>query len=133
MPRDTRARVEQRDVGGWLKNDLRLYVGGRDRTKTVHGLRWQIDAVTAAMEGAQVPIHAALSFTGAEWPLLFKKPFRIDGVLITWTLKLAELVAADGPLTADDIDRVARHLSERFPPSSDARDRAQTAAAKPFW
>jgi hypothetical protein len=35
-------RVERRDVGRWFKADLRLYVGGRDRTKAVDGLVWQV-------------------------------------------------------------------------------------------
>jgi hypothetical protein len=36
--------VELRDVGGWLKTDHRLYVNGRDRSKAVEGLSWQLDA-----------------------------------------------------------------------------------------
>jgi hypothetical protein len=110
-----KGKVEQRDVGGWFKTDLRLYVGGRDRTKTVTGLGWQIEAVTTALEGQEVPIQTALSFVGAEWPIFFAKPFRLDGVWISWPAKLADLIAAPGPLTDEDIDRVARRLSARLP------------------
>ena len=108
-------KVEQRDVGGWFKSDLRLYVGGRDRTKTVSGLGWQVDAVTKALDGEGILVHSALSFVGAEWPLFFAKPLRLQGVWISWPNKLAELIAADGPLSVEDIDRIARQLSTRLP------------------
>ena len=107
-------KVEQRDVGGWFKTDLRLYVGGRNRTKTVAGLGWQIDAVTEALGGEEVPLQAALSFVGAEWPI-FAKPLRLDGVWISWPTKLADLIAADGPLDPTDIGRIARLLSSALP------------------
>jgi hypothetical protein len=110
-----KGKVEQRDVGGWFKTDRRLYVGGRDRTKTVQGLGWQVDAVARALGTEEVPIEPALSFVGAEWPIFFAKPFRLHGVWVSWPAKLADLIAAPGPLTASDIDRVARQLSARLP------------------
>ncbi|MDQ6613442.1 MAG: NERD domain-containing protein, partial [Actinomycetota bacterium] len=30
--------VEHRDVGGWLRSDRRIHVGGRDRTKITGGM-----------------------------------------------------------------------------------------------
>ena len=110
-----KGKVEQRDIGGWFKTDLRLYVGGRDRTKTVTGLDWQAEAVAKALGAEEIPIQTALSFVGAEWPIFFAKPFRLHGVWISWPAKLADLIASPGPLTEDDIDRVARQLSVRLP------------------
>ena len=110
-----KGKVEQRDVGGWFKTDLRLYVGGRDRTKTVTGLGWQVEAVTKALDAEEIPIQTALSFVGAEWPIFFAKPFRLHGVWISWPAKLADLIAAPGPLSEEDIDRVARKLSTGLP------------------
>ena len=103
-----------RDVGGWFKTDIRLYVGGRDRTKAIGGLGWQVAAVTKALGGEDVPIHAALSFVGADWPIFFAKPLRIDDVWISWPKKLAEIIGAEGPLAPDDIDRIARTLATRL-------------------
>jgi hypothetical protein len=40
-----KGKVEQRDVGKWLKTDYRLYVNGRDQTKLVGGLARQINAM----------------------------------------------------------------------------------------
>ncbi len=108
-------KVEQRDVGGWFKTDLRLYVGGRDRTGTVKGLGWQVDAVYRALEAEDIPIHSALSFAGAKWPILFAQPFRLQDVWISWPAKLADLIAAPGTLSGEDIDRLARRLSVRLP------------------
>ena len=110
-----KGKVEQRDVGGWFKTDIRLYIGGRDRTKTVTGLGWQVEAVTKALDAEEIPIQTALSFVGAEWPVFFAKPFRLHGVWISWPAKLADFIAAPGPLTEEDIDRVARRLSARLP------------------
>jgi hypothetical protein len=81
----------------------------------VKGLGWQTDAVHQAIDAEGVPVHTALSFVGAEWPIFFAKPFRLDGVWISRPSKLADLIAADDPLTDSDIDRVARHLSARLP------------------
>lgn len=110
-----RGKVERRDVGGWFRSDLRLYVGGRDRTKLVDGLQWQQDAVVAALDGGDVPVHSALSFVDAEWPLLFAKPLQLDNVWISWPKKLAELIDKPGPLDASVIESVARLLAERLP------------------
>ncbi len=108
-------KVEKRDVGGFFKTDLRLFVGGRDRSKAVEGLQWQVDAVRRVLEDEAIPVHPALSFVGAEWPMFFAKPFKLKGVWISWPAKLADLVLGDGPLSIDEVDRIARLLSHRLP------------------
>jgi hypothetical protein len=52
--------VQRRDKGGFFKTDYHLYVGGRDRSKIVAGLGWQIEAVRLVLGDAEVPVHAAL-------------------------------------------------------------------------
>ncbi len=98
--------VQRRDKGGWFKTDYHLYVGGRDRTKIVAGLGWQVEAVRSALGGVEVPIHAALCFIEADWNL-FAKPFQLDSVWVTWAQKLAEMIAAPGPLTLPEVTEVA--------------------------
>jgi hypothetical protein len=107
--------VERRDKGGWFKTDYRLYVDGRDRTKLAHGLTWQIEAVRNELAGADVPVNAALCFIDAEWKL-FPKPFQLHGAWVTWGKKLAEMIAAPGPLTDDDVMHVADRLATALPP-----------------
>lgn len=110
-----RGKVERRDVGGIFKSDVRLYVGGRDRTKLIDGLSWQTDAVCNALRDAEVPVHSCLSFVGAEWPVFFAKPFKLNNVWISWPKKLAELAGQPGALGVDEVDLVARTLAQRLP------------------
>lgn len=112
-----KGRVEHRDVGGWFKTDLRLYVGSRDHTKLADGLAWQVDAVRRALEGVEVPINAALCFVEAEWGL-FPKAARHNGVWVTWSAKLAEMIAEPGPLTPEDVTDVASRIATALPPAA---------------
>ena len=107
--------VESRDVGGFFRTDIRLYVAGRDRTKLVAGLAWQVDAIREALGSDEMPVHGALSFVGANWPRLFAKPLKIDSVWISWPTKLAELVLADGPLSEGDIENISHRLADKLP------------------
>ncbi len=107
--------VEHRDVGGWLRSDLRIYVGGRDRTKIAGGMGWQLDAVRAALDGVPVPVHAAVCFIEGEWKL-FAKPFQHAGVWVTWAKKLAEMIAEQGPLSMGEVAGVANRLGTALPP-----------------
>ncbi|MGD0742103.1 MAG: nuclease-related domain-containing protein [Acidimicrobiales bacterium] len=102
--------VERRDKGGWFKTDFRLYVNGRDRTKLADGLGWQVEAVRNALVGSDVPVHAALCFIDAEWKLL-AQPFQLRGAWVIWGQKLAEMIAADGPLSEVDVMHVADRLA----------------------
>lgn len=108
--------VELRDVGGWFKVDRRLYVGGRDRTKAVEGMAWQIEAVGRALADAAVEpsLHAALCFVDAEWRW-FAKPFHLDGVRISGPKSLGVAIAEDGPLGPHEVLEVARSLASALP------------------
>jgi len=108
--------VRRRDVGGWFKTDMRLYVGRRDCSKAIAGMQWQLDAVTEALGQRQdIPVHTCLSFVGAEWPLFFAKPFMIENVWVSWPTKLVELVAQPGSLSVEEIERVGDLLARRLP------------------
>jgi len=111
-----KGKVEQRDVGGWLKTDRRLYVNGRDQSKLVAGFARQINAVLEAINGAEIPAHAALCFVNSEWGLL-AKPFKHAGVWVTWPKKLSEMIAAPGSLTSEDVVRIADRLASGLPPA----------------
>ncbi|HMJ76446.1 MAG TPA: nuclease-related domain-containing protein [Iamia sp.] len=110
-------QLERRDVGGWRRTDLRLYVDGRDQTKLVDGAAKQVAAVEAALARGPwdgVPVHGALCFVDSRvgW---FAKPFRIRGVLVSWP---RELVAAMVATTALDVTVRAgllHHLARVFP------------------
>ena len=94
-----------------------LIVGGRDKTKLVEAMEWQVRAVRTALcdsgEFADVPIVAALCFIDAEFPLF--GTLRISDVEIKGLRGVAKLVAREGPLDAAARERLARHLAERLP------------------
>jgi hypothetical protein len=112
--------VERRDKGGWSKTDYRLFVGGRDRTKLVEGMNWQIDAARAALVEPDISISAAVCFVEAEWKF-FAKPFILGGVWVTGPNKLAEMIAGSGPLTLVEVNRVAERLAVALPPAFSER------------
>jgi hypothetical protein len=107
--------VQQRDVGGFFKIDNRLYVDGRDRSKVLTGMGWQVRAVTDAIEDPEIPIWSAVCFTDAEWGW-FAKPFTLQGVYVSGPNGLARRIAAEELLTPQQIHGVASHLSQKLPP-----------------
>lgn len=111
--------VTKVDKGGWFRSDLRLVIGGRDRTKLVEGVHKQVADVRNVLQGSavpNVPVHGTLCFVDSQFRL-FAKPFDIDGVLITWGKALREQLTRPGPI--DDDQRIAlhRHLADVLPPA----------------
>jgi hypothetical protein len=109
--------VQQRDVGGFFKVDMRLYVGGRDRSKVIDGLDWQVRAVEKALGSLDAPVSSAVCFTDAEWGW-FAKPFVMRGVFVSGPNALSRRISEPGPLTSAMVQQVASHLSEALPPKS---------------
>jgi hypothetical protein len=109
-----KGKVEQRDVGGLFKKDLRLYVGGRDRTSIAEGLGWQVLAVARVLEDTDIPIHPALLFVDSEWGF-FAKSFEQCGTLVAPPKKLEALIAVLGPLSGSVIEGVTGTLARELP------------------
>jgi hypothetical protein len=107
-------RLQRRDKGGWRTIDYHVYVNGRDQTKLAGGLHKQAEVVRTALGDIEVPIHAVLCFIEAEWDF-FLKPFQVQGVWVTYGKKLAEMIAAPGPLTGEEVFRVANVLADKLP------------------
>ena len=115
-----KGRVEQRDVGGWFTTDLRLYVGGRDRSKLVAGMKPQVDAVRRALAGddvwREVPVTAALLFMSDDnWSLLDFKPLRFGEVYALWGKALGKLIRADRVGQPIDVPELERALGVALP------------------
>ncbi len=100
-------------------------VSGRDKTKLVDAMDWQIAAVRAALSDnadfADVPITAALCFIDAEFPLF--GTIEINEVRVRGLGGTAKLVSAAGALDAPARAQLARHLAARLP-SKPSRDPA---------
>jgi hypothetical protein len=128
--------VERRDLGGWLTADERLFVDNRDRTNLLDGITKQLAVIHEALEpSTNVSMTGCLCFVGSDWPF-FAKPFKLRDVVVTWPAKLCESILEPGWLTVEQIDGIARRLSERLPAKGAGRQSQVTsskgAAAAPL-
>ncbi len=109
--------VEIKNVGGIFRTELRLFVGGRDRSKLADAFGWQLTAVRGAL-GADVhplpPVVPVLCFVGARWPR-FRRPTEFDGVRLESPESLKGLLLESAVLDDRAIDEVARVLSVALP------------------
>jgi hypothetical protein len=106
-------RVEQRDKGGFLRSDFRLYVAGRDRTRLVEAMDRQAEAVKAAA-GNDVTVIPVLCFVASRG--LLQRPFSVNGVVVTWPRDLVRRIARlERP--ASDVPEIASQLEAALPPA----------------
>jgi hypothetical protein len=119
------AKIAVRRTGGFLSPvRTQLMVSGRDKTKLVDAMGWQVAAVRAALsdcaEFADVPITAGLCFIDADFPLF--GTIEITEVRVRGLGGTSKLVSATGPLDAPARTQLARHLAARLPakPSRDS-------------
>jgi hypothetical protein len=111
------AKIGLRRSGGFLSPSReQLMVRGRDQTKMVEAMAWQVSAVRTALAGspfADVPIGAVLCFVDGELPLSGK--IDIGEVRIRGPKGSARLVTEEGPLDEAAREQIARHLADRLP------------------
>lgn len=115
-----KGRVEKRDVGGWFRTDIRVYIGGRDRTKLVEKLLPQVDVVRRALSAipalSTIHVTGVLCFTDSDWGFMnLGKPFTIDGVLVTYPGALQATLREPAVLSQDTIGCAAAHLAVSIP------------------
>jgi hypothetical protein len=121
-PKNYRGKVEQRDVGGLFRTDLRLYVGGRDKTKLVKGMDRQVAAVRTALaqdeEWSDVPVTPVLLFVSPEnWSLLSFRPLRFGETYVLWGKAFGKLLRADAKISREALPELERVLAVRLPSS----------------
>jgi hypothetical protein len=94
----------------------RLYIGGRNRTALVDGLRRQVEAVRAELVvvGAGVPVHGALCFVGTGLPWFGTS---IGDLPLVGRRQLGKILKRTGPLPGEERASIAAHLNQRFPPA----------------
>lgn len=93
-----------------------LHVGRRDCTACLDRVTSQVDVVRGALErmsgGSEVPVHAMLCLTRAEW--VVASPIEIRGVCVAWPQLIAERVHAgslmDSPTVREVSITIAEHL-----------------------
>jgi len=109
-------QIEARNVGGWLREDFRLYVNGRDQTKLADAMSYQVDVVRQAMGSAHsgVPVVPVLCFVAATWPGFRPRSFSIRGVSILWPIGLAKFVTRPVEVTVGDPGVVAQMIARNL-------------------
>ncbi len=96
--------------GGFLRPRVeKLMVGGRDKSRLVGGVLWQVECVRKAVPDA--PVRGILCFVDSEWGLL-AGPFQVNGVEVLWPRKLVNCLMADGSDLVG-IGEVAERLAAR--------------------
>jgi hypothetical protein len=115
-----KGRVERRDVGGLFRTNLRLCVGGRDRTKLVSGMTPQLDAIRKVLvardEWRDVPVTPVLLFGSPDnWSLLDFRPLRFGEVYVLWRKTLLKMIRADCASGEIDVSEVERALATALP------------------
>jgi len=123
-PKNYRGKVEQRDVGGLFRTDLRLFVGGRDKTKLVKGMDRQVAAVRAALakdeKWRDVPVTPVLLFISAEnWSLLNFRPLRFGEVYVLWSKALGKLLRTEEKIPREGVVDLERLLALALPSTQD--------------
>jgi hypothetical protein len=120
---DTKVRagkkLEFRDKGGFLSRDERLIVGGRDETRLVDDMAWQVQAVhdvCADLLGDAV-VRGALCFVDATIGLFDRRPWMVKGVVVCWRAVLADLLLRPGPLDERRITEIAGRIATQLPPA----------------
>jgi hypothetical protein len=119
-PKNYRGKVEQRDAGGLFRTDLRLYVGGRDKTKLVKGMDQQVAAVRAALardeKWSDVPVTPVLLFISAEnWSWLNFRPLRFGETYVLWGEAFGKLLHAEETIPHDAVVELERLLADALP------------------
>jgi hypothetical protein len=113
---DTKALTGKVAVRKPLFGSPKLIIGGRDKTNLLDGLERQITAVKIALANTgydDTPLKGVLCFTRADLPLLGAP--RIRGHQLMYRKSLARKLNRSGPVSAPDIEQIARSVAAALP------------------
>ena len=107
-------RVER--IGGlFTDRHSILKIGGRDQTKLIDGVERQVKIVAAALTRAgfgDLDTRGALCFPDPDGLPL--RQLSVRGIVIDGPKPIAKLARRAGPLSADQVDQLARRLAAVF-------------------
>jgi hypothetical protein len=114
-----KGKVLKRDVGGWLKVDMRLFVDRRNCTKVVRAMTKQAEAIRKALgdDWAEVPVRPMLCFVDAQWSWPVKA-FHLDGVVVAPPKAVRRLLLEPSRIAQAAIEQVAGTLDRRLHPAA---------------
>jgi hypothetical protein len=112
--------IQVKNIGGLLGWDQRLFVDGHDRSSQTEKIYSQVIPVANALADPSIPIRPALVFVDGNWgasAALRHRPYELLGVTIAWPRAIIAKISEAGPLTAEDISRIALQLDQALPPA----------------
>jgi len=115
-----KGKVETRGGGLFSSRPPELYVGGRNQTKLVEGVKRQVGIVRSVLSplasdlGMAVPseVRGALVFINAEFGL-FTSPFLVDGVWVGWGKAVRKQLSGE-TMGHQPIDEIAKRLAREL-------------------
>ncbi len=110
-------RLELRNRGGLFARDERLIVGGRDETKLVEHMGWQVETVQQSCSDllGEAVVRPALCFVDATVGWLDRQPWLVRDVVVCWRAALPELLLRPGPLDGGRMSELAERIATRLP------------------
>ncbi len=112
-------RLESRNKGGLFGRDERLVVGGRDETRLVDAMGWQVETVHGACADllGDAVVRPALCFVDATVGWLGRRPWMVRGVVVCWRAVLPDLLLRSGPLDGQRMTELAERIAKELPPA----------------
>lgn len=112
-------KIEFRNKGGLFGRDERLVVGGRDETKLVDDMGWQVQAVHDASVDllGDTVVRPALCFVDVTVGWLDRRPWTVRGVTVCWRAVLPNLLLRPGPLDEGRMTEIAERIAGKLPPA----------------
>ena len=112
-------RLEVANKGGRGGRDERLIVGGRDETKLVARMEWQVAAVQQSCADllGDTPVRPALCFVDANIGSLDHRAWVVRGVVVCWRSVLPGLLTRPGPLNSRRMGQIAEQTTAMLPPA----------------
>ena len=111
-----KGRIERRQSGFMGSGASQLFVGGRNRSKLIDGVRGQVDAVRQVLRDSEATVRGALCFIDGEWALL-AQAFTVDGVAVHYPKSLRRELEGVGPVGSSARADLAGLLKAEFRPA----------------
>ena len=110
--------VRPENLGGRRNPDVRLYLGGRDRTSLLSDVQQQAEVVRRVVgrEWREVPVQPMVCVVDAVWAR-FRKPFEVQGVQVLWPEAMTTAIGEPGPVEAESVEQIASGLAKVLQPA----------------
>ena len=111
-------QAEGHELSSSRKLAPKSLLSGRERTRIMTKMAWQMEVVRSVLDGLPDARVAAgqpmLALVGAKWGPR-RSPLLVDGIYVAWPAKIAKYVSRGGTLSRSSIARIAERLAAELP------------------